>query len=112
MGGDDTSSVADRWCGSFHIVIPAQAGIQTWLTDVRTLRLDSRFRGNDDVGHAGMTMRKEAGMTVGRAGRDVQSEPSPHALVLVASPSTTLRVVPLPRKRERSADCGLLVRGG
>jgi len=51
-------------------------------------------------------------MTVGRAGRDVQSEPSPHALVLVASPSTTLRVVPLPRKRERSADCGLLVRGG
>jgi hypothetical protein len=32
-----------------HIVIPAQAGIQTGFTDVRRLRLDSRLRGNDVV---------------------------------------------------------------
>jgi hypothetical protein len=31
----------------FYSVIPAQAGIHTRVTDVRTLRLDSRLRGND-----------------------------------------------------------------
>jgi len=35
--------------GLTHHVIPAKAGIQTGLSDVRALRLGSRFRGNDVV---------------------------------------------------------------
>jgi hypothetical protein len=36
---------------SFHNVIPAQAGIQAEPSDVREPGLDSRLRGNDDVGN-------------------------------------------------------------
>ena len=37
-----------RMTPSFHLgVIPAKAGIQTGLSDVRELRLVSRLRGND-----------------------------------------------------------------
>jgi len=37
-----------------HNVIPAQAGIQTRFSDVHTLSLDSRLRGNDTVAMEGV----------------------------------------------------------
>ena len=41
---------------SLRIVIPAKAGIQTGVADVRWPCLDSRFRGNDGVGNCDMEL--------------------------------------------------------